>query len=158
MPVPTTAVLPTTAALPTTRHRIDVPIAPARGVCVVALDDGAAVVAGRVVAHPWANARFLVRQGTTDQLLLLDGAPADLTGQLAAADVVVMIATDDTGAACASAMGRACAERGIMTAGLVLGVGRGADGAIAALRPHARVLLPSADEVDVTELLTALRA
>jgi hypothetical protein len=40
----------------------------------------------------------------------------------------------------------------------VLGTGREADGAVAALRPHARVLLPSADEHDVTDLLTALRA
>jgi hypothetical protein len=28
---------------------------------------------------------------------------------------------------------------------------------VAALRPHARVLLPSADELDVVDLLTALR-
>ena len=44
-----------------------------------------------------------------------------------------------------------------MTAGLVLG-----DGVQTrrrrALRPHARVLLPTADESDVVELLTALRA
>ena len=29
--------------------------------------------------------------------------------------------------------------------------------AVAALRPHARVLLPTADESDLVELLTALR-
>jgi hypothetical protein len=29
--------------------------------------------------------------------------------------------------------------------------------AVAALRPHARVLLPSADEADVIDLLSALR-
>jgi hypothetical protein len=28
---------------------------------------------------------------------------------------------------------------------------------VAALRPHARVLLPTADETDVVDLLTALR-
>ena len=66
--------------------------------------------------------------------------------------------TDGASAACASAIGRACFERGIMTAGLVLGVGDKSDDAVAALRPHARVLLPSADESDVAELLTALRA
>ncbi len=44
-----------------------------------------------------------------------------------------------------------------MTAGLVLGDGFEAEDAVAALRPHARVLLLSADESDVFELLTALR-
>ena len=44
-----------------------------------------------------------------------------------------------------------------MTAGLVLGNGSEARDAVAALRPHARVLLPTADESDVLELLTALR-
>jgi hypothetical protein len=44
-----------------------------------------------------------------------------------------------------------------MTAGLVLGDGSQTHGAVAALRPHARVLLPTADESDLVELLTALR-
>jgi hypothetical protein len=45
-----------------------------------------------------------------------------------------------------------------MTAGFVLGDGYEADDAVAALRPHTRVLLPTADESDVVEVLTALRA
>ena len=61
-----------------------------------------------------------------------------------------MIATGDAGADCAYALGKACWERGIQTAGLVLGdgtsSGTAASAAVAALRPHARVLLPSADE------------
>jgi len=146
-------------------YRIDAPIAPARAARVVALDGGAVGVARRVAQHPWASARFLVCEGiadggSADGLLLrrIDGAPAVLSVELDRADVVVMIATEDGGAACASAIGRACAELGIMTAGLVLGEGFESAAAVAALRPHARVLLPSADESDVTELLTALRA
>lgn len=148
------------------RYRIDAPIAPARAVRVVALDAGAAGVARRTAEQPWATAHFFVRDGIADAgdsidgLLLraLDGSPVALGEVLDRADVVVMIASEDSGAACASAIGRACAERGIMTAGLVLGASYEADAAVAALRPHARVLLPSADESDVTELLTALRA
>jgi hypothetical protein len=152
------------------RFRIDAPVAPARAARVVALDEGAAGVARRLSGRPWASARFFVCEGgapgsgrardAADTLLLrgIDGSPAVLSEQLAGADVVVMIATEDAGAECALAIGRACAARGIMTAGLVLGDGYDADHAVAALRPHARVLLPSADEVDVTELLTALRA
>ncbi len=149
------------------RYRIDAPIAPARGARVIALDDGAAAVTDRAAKQEWANAAFFVCEGVTagstrdrEVLLLrgIDGSPAVLSDPLADADVVVMIATKDAGAACAAAIGRACAARGIMTAGLVVADENEAADAVAALRPHARVLLPSADEADVTELLTALRA
>lgn len=146
--------------------RIDARIAPARAARVVALDERAAGIARRVAQRPWANAHFFVCEGipsidsTTDGLLLrsLGGVPERLDAELDRADVLVMIATEDSGAACASAIGRACWDRGIQTAGLVLGDGYETEGAVAALRPHARVLLPSADEDDLIELLTALRA
>jgi hypothetical protein len=142
------------------RYRIDAPIAPSRGARVIALDDGAAAVAARVASQEWASARFLVCEGDGKALRLrgIGGAEADLGEQLDAADVVVMIATEDSGAACADALGRACWERSIMTAGVVLGDGSEAEHAVAALRPHARVLLPAGDESDVGELLVALRA
>lgn len=148
------------------RYRIDRPISPSRAGRIVALDDGAAEVLRRTAELPWANARFYRcdPEGgeTADHLLRnLDGGPAGLADELANASVVVMVATDDTGSHCAHVLGRACWERGIQTAGLVLGNGT-RDGtvasfAVAALRPHARVLLPSADESDLVDLLSALR-
>lgn len=165
MPLPPTITLSSCARAATAaeaRYRIDNPIAPARGARVVALDDGAATVVGLVAAESWVNARFFACRGADEDTLELrgiGGAPASLPEQLADADVVVMVATDDAGAACAYALGKACWERGIMTAGLVLADGPEAGrAAVAALRPHARVLLPSADVTDVVELLTALRA
>ena len=142
------------------RYRIDAPIVPSRGARVIALDDGAAAVAARVAGQEWATARFLTCEGEGEALRLrgIGGPVADLAEHLDGADVVVMIATQDAGAACAYAIGRACWERSIMTAGIVLGDGSDAEHAVAALRPHARVLLPSGDETDVVELLTALRA
>jgi hypothetical protein len=143
------------------RYRIDAPIAPARGARVIALDEGAAAVASRVAGQSWTNARFFSCEGGESEGLRLTGiggSPAELADQLVDADVVVMVATEDAGAACAYAIGKACWERSIMTAGIVLGDGFEAQHAVAALRPHARVLLPSADETDVVELLTALRA
>jgi hypothetical protein len=149
------------------RYRIDRPIKPARAARIIALDARAAEVARRAAAAEWASARFLVCEtvpvgggvAVGDFLLRdIDGEPAVLGEVLSGADVVLMIATDDSGAGCAYALGKACWERGIMTAGLVLGDGSAADEAVAALRPHARVLLPTADEADLTELLTALRA
>jgi hypothetical protein len=142
------------------RYRVDVPIVPSRGARVIALDEGAAAVAARVAGQEWASARFLVCEGGGDapRLRGIGGAEVDLAEQLDGADVVVMIATQDSGAACAYAIGKACWDRSIMTAGVVLGDGFEADHAVAALRPHARVLLPSGDESDVAELLVALRA
>lgn len=160
----TTPILANSCALAATaaesRYRIDAPIAPSRGARVVALDAGAAEAVSRVAAKEWATARFLTCDPAAGGLELLGvgGAVVDLDEQLANADVVVMIASADTAADGASALGRACWERGIMTAGLVLGDGLQAQQAVAALRPHARVLLPAADESDVTELLSALRA
>ena len=165
MPAPLTTTLSScarAASAAESRYRIDAPIAPARGARVIALDDGAATVVGLVAAESWANARFFVCSGADEDSLELrgiGGAPASLAEQLADADVVVMVATDDAGAACAYALGKACWERGIMTAGLVLADGsKEGWAAVAALRPHARVLLPSADVTDIVELLTALRA
>ncbi len=146
------------------RFRIDRPIAPSRAGRVVALDAAAAEVVGRVAQLEWANARFYVCQGAEGDAVALrgiSGGPATLADELASASVVVMVATSDAGAGCAYALGKACWERGIQTAGLVLGDGThggtAAAAAVAALRPHARVLLPSADELDVIDLLTALR-
>lgn len=157
------------------RYRIDRPIAPSRAGRIVALDPAAAEVLARTAELEWANARFYVCEppgegagnaegaGGADGLVLRDigGGPATLADELASASVVVMVATGDSGAGCAYTLGKACWERGVQTAGLVLGDGTDegtrAAAAVAALRPHARVLLPKADEGDVVELLTALR-
>jgi hypothetical protein len=148
------------------RYRIDRPITPSRAGRIVALDEKAAEIAARAAEHEWANARFYICESAdpgNDTLSLrgIDGGPATLADELARASVVVMIATSDVGTDCAYALGKACWERGIQTAGLVIGdgthSGTAAAAAVAALRPHARVLLPDADEDDVVDLLTALR-
>jgi hypothetical protein len=146
------------------RYRITVPLAPARNARVIALDPRAETVARRIATGPWAAAGFYTcdvaaNVEPADGLALrgLDGATTTLADILADTDVVVVLATDDSGRAQAAAIGSACGARAIMTAGLVLGDGFEAEDAVAALRPYARVLLLSADESDVFELLTALR-
>jgi hypothetical protein len=168
------------------RFRITRPLAPARNARVIALDRAAEAVARRVARGPWARARFYtvacgasapsggpVADGAPDAdrfapgaggasadsppLFELHGRPAALTDVLTGTDVVVILATEDSGRAQAAAIGRECGARSITTAGVILGDGFEADDAMAALRPYARVLLLSADESDVFELLTALR-
>jgi hypothetical protein len=148
------------------RYRINGRIAPARNARVIALDGRATAVARRVADGPWAAAAFFTcehpggdESSESEEVPLrgLDGTPATLADLLTGTDVVIVIATDDSGRAQAAAIGRNCTARSIMTAGVVLGEGFEAEDAVAALRPHARVLLLSADEGDVFELLTALR-
>lgn len=170
-----------------TKFRIDAVIVPTRHTRVVALDDGAVPVVQRVAKQQWADARFFVydklvsdklasdelaptaasdghpftagANGEADVALRgVDGSGARLIEELAGADVAVMVATADDGAAAATAIGDACTLRGIMTAGLVLGDRGTASAAVSALRPHARVLMVTTDEHDVAEVLTALRA
>jgi hypothetical protein len=126
------------------RFRIDRPIG-GRSALVVALDDDAAEVVDRVAERSWRGARFVHS----------DDWNAD---QLAGTDVVVMIATADADGEVASAIARGCGERGIMTAGLILGDRLDVAAAVSTLRPYARNLMVTDDEDDVAEVLTALRA
>lgn len=86
------------------------------------------------------------------------GGTAALIAELVDADVVLMVATGRGSPEAASIIGAACAQRGIMTAGVVLGEYYQVADTITALRPHARVLLVSHDNDDVGELLSAIRA
>ena len=125
------------------RFRIDRPIG-GRIAVVAALDEEAAEVVERVAERPWRGARFL-RAG-------------DHPGDLEDVDLVLMIATADADADVAARLAGAAAERGIMTAGLILGERIDVAAALTALRPYARNLMVTTDEEDVAEVLTALRA
>jgi hypothetical protein len=144
------------------RYRIDKPIVPARAARIIALDDTAASAAGRLADLPWAHARFYLCEPAADdafgfRLREIGGPSFPVSGELTGTDVVVLVA-GTSGGEHAAAIGLVCAERSIMTAGVVLGSDRSAaPDAVAALRPYARVLLTTADESDLLELLTALR-
>jgi hypothetical protein len=151
------------------RFRIDAPIAPSRATCVVALDEGAEPVVRRVAEQQWSDARFFtckspapLAESNSDVADLVlrstNGSESRLSEELIGADVAVMVATADDGATAASAIGDACTLRGIMTAGLVLTDGHDGRAVACALRPHARVLMVTHDELDVSEVLAALRA
>jgi hypothetical protein len=128
------------------RYRIDRPIA-GRSARVIALDAAAAAIVLRVAEMPWGAARFFAHAS--------EFRPDD---ELADADVAIMIATADADGETASTIARACVERGIMTAGLILGDRLDVGEAVAALRPYARNLMVTEDEDDVAAVLTALRA
>jgi hypothetical protein len=128
-----------------TRFRIDRPVG-GRSARIIALDAAAADVVLRVAQLPWGASRFYPDASAFD------------TSELDNADVAIMIATADADGHTAGAIARACAERGIMTAGLILGDRLGVGDAVSALRPYARNLMVTEDEDDVAAVLTALRA
>jgi hypothetical protein len=149
------------------RFRVDYPNSKTRASRVIALDADAASLVGRISRQPWQAAHFLTYEqaisehdalGSDAVLRSIDGVETRLSDELEGADVAVMIATADLGAEAASIIGRACAMRRIMTAGLVVGNGSGLEDAVNALRPYASVLVVSADEEYVPEMLGALRA
>jgi hypothetical protein len=141
------------------RFRIDRPI-PGRSARVIALDGGAAAVVRRIAEEPWSDARFLVCEDRSADIVLrgADGSASALSEQLAGADVAILIATSADGSGAAAEIARACDRRGVMTAGLIVGERLEVEAGVSALRPYAPVLLVTEDEDDLPELLTALRA
>ena len=128
------------------RFRIDGPIS-GRNALIIALDDEAAGVVDRVAERPWGAARFF---RSPDAAAILEALPD--------ADVAIMVATADADGDAAETIARAAVERGIMTAGLILGERLEVADAVSALRPYARNLMVTEDEEDVAAVLTALRA
>jgi hypothetical protein len=128
------------------RYRIDRPIS-GRSARVIALDASAAEVVQRVAELPWGASRFFP-----------DPSAFSVARELDDADVAIMIGTADADGETAATIARACTERGIMTAGVILGDRLEVGDAVSALRPYARNLMVTEDEDDVAAVLTALRA
>jgi len=89
----------------------------------------------------------------------LAGRTKDLIDEVAAADLVVMVASAGEDAQAASLIGEACQLRHVMTTALVLGGSQTAGEATSAqLRPFADMLVVAASEDYIADMLTALRA
>jgi hypothetical protein len=154
--------------------RIDGPPPPPRVSRVVALDPGAATVIRRVAAMAGGTSHgashFLAYRPGTPVEYISGGlpdvavypaegdAPLRFADEMEGADMVFMVATADDGADAAAAIGEACYMSGITTGAVVFGEEADVRHAVAALRPHARVLLVTQDEDDVSAVLAGLRA
>jgi hypothetical protein len=159
--------LATTAA--EARFRISRPDTSTRDARVIAVDEhAAALVRATAAARDWRGGHFLVFDrvasgdghggGPADAVLRTpDGAVTLLSAELEGADLTVMVATAAARPEAVAVIGDACAERMIMSAGLVV-AGPGLAGpVVAALRPNAMVLVVLDSARDVPEILTALR-
>jgi len=92
----------------------------------------------------------------------LAGRTKNLVEEIAAADLVVMVASAGENAAAAAIIGEACNLRHVMTTALILGTAASSDEALskmlAQLRPHAMMLVISSADGYIKDMLTALRA
>jgi hypothetical protein len=152
------------------RYRIDRPIRGRWGARIIALDAHAGEIVARIAENDWGSARFhtlaapVVGDGGSESVTLspvgpiANGHHPTLLDELEEADVVVMVATTGTDRSAATIIGAACTVRAIMTAGLVIGDYVEVAETVAAIRPHARVIMVSGDEHDVVDVLMALRA
>jgi hypothetical protein len=159
----------TTAA--ESRFRIDAPNSQPRHVMVVALDRPSETVVKRLAQMPWSRAGFFTASafaGSKPQaagfsmqgwLSDLAGRTKNLIDEVAAADLVVMVASAGEDAQAGGLIGEACQARRVMTTALVLGASEAAGAATAAqLRPWANMLVAASSEEYIADMLTALRA
>jgi hypothetical protein len=151
------------------RFRIDHGVDRPRASRIIALDAPAADLVQRLNERSWQGGHFLVfdrvasaSDGSDPDAVLrtADGTTTSLVAELEDADVVVMIATGAASHEAAAVLGDACAGRPVMSAALVVAPegDESVDGAVAALRPNAMVMVRLHDENDVPDVLTALRA
>ena len=156
------------------RFRIDAPNSTPRAVKVIALDGPSEVVIKKLAQLPWNNAGFFTASalaGTADRdaarsvehwLSDLAGRTKTLIDEVAAADLVVMLATAGENAPAASVIGEACRLRGVMTTVLILAGATAPDDALAEtlapLRRDALMIVVASAEDYITDMLTALRA
>lgn len=153
------------------RFRVDYPNSRERASRIFALDAEATHLMRRVAEQTWHGAHFLTFRSATAGASGLDALPVDallttlgghqvrLSDELSGADVAVMIATAGESAAAADTIGNACFVRSIMTTGLIVAKDRprgAVERTVKALRPFAAMLVVTAGEEYIPEMLTAL--
>jgi hypothetical protein len=155
------------------RFRVPYPNSRGRASRIFALDQGAAEAMYRITEEPWHGAHFLTvapgaegldpeaAEADAVPLTMPDGAPAKLTGEVAGADVVVLLSSTGKNAGAAEVIAREAWKRHTMIAALALAggrEGRAVDRVVNALRPLATVLVVARDDDFIPAMLSALRA
>lgn len=134
------------------RYRVQAPNSKQRIVKIIALDPASEDTVRRLAAASWNQASFYSAATFT----------RNLTEEVAAADLVVMVATPGGHASAASQIGEACSARRVMTTALIVGASSAPDEelsrTLAQLRPWSlMVVIANADDY-IHDMLTALRA
>ena len=167
------------------RFRIDAPNSAPRVIKVIALDEPSEMVVRQLAGTPWNNAQFftaapaaadgdataldtarawirdLTGAGSAEWLRDLDGAAADLTEQVAGADLVVMVAAAGHSADLSALIGAACSDRRVTTTALLVGSATASDKEVAEtlarLRPWSLMVVMANTDEYIEDMLIALR-
>lgn len=146
------------------RYRIAKPNSQRRSTLVVALDESGLEYLRPLANGSWHGARFRGVKSVVDgrvELESLDGSSSDLAGELADADVVVMVAHGGSDAAAAEPVGSAAFARRIMTAGFVEDVTERPEElqrTLRGMRPFVISLFVGFGDDALADILTAIRA
>ncbi len=132
------------------RFRVQSPTSARGVVLVVALDAPSMNVAARLGKASWNQAKIIA------------ASASNLSEEVAAADLVVMIAAPGGHAAAAAEIGAICSARRIMTTALIRGTEDASDEALSAtlaqLRPWSLMVVIANSDEYIDDVLTALRA
>jgi hypothetical protein len=147
------------------RFRVGAANALPRRTAVVALDAASAEILARLATGQWQRASFVVLTACPPSAAVASAAqgncpddPDGIDPEIAAADIVVLLATPGSDAPAAHRIGAACRRRGAMTTALVVGHAQcaGLSATLALLRPYAPMLVVASSEDYVADMLTAL--
>jgi len=141
------------------RFRVQAPNSTPRAITVIALDAASERVVRRLADRAWNRASFLTAHAT---LRDLTGQPLVLDDRIAAADLIVMVASAGGHADAAAAIGRASSDRRVMTTALIIGTETASEAALAKTLAQVRpwslmVVMADADDY-IEDMLQALRA
>lgn len=130
---------------------------------VIALDPPSESIIRRVATGTWEHTTtFLTATAVSAELSDLAGRSRNLTDEVDAADLVVMVATPGGRAHAASIIGEACSLRRVMTTGLVVGGTSAPETALSKtllqLRPWSLMVVIADPDDYIDNMLVALRA
>src|SRR5260370_37080871 len=141
------------------RFRVQAPNSTPRAIKVIALDAVGEAVVTRLAAGGWKHATFLTAGAALRDLA---GSLRSVPDEVAAADLVVLVAGPGGRAQAASIIGQACSLRRVTTTGFVVGVAAASEASLsetlAQLRPWSLMVVIANSDDYIDDMLTALRA
>lgn len=167
------------------RYRIDAANSAPRAIRVIALDEPSEVVVRQLAGTTWHHATFFTAApssppaegtalgtagawirdvtgtGSGAWLRDLDGTAADLSEQVANADLVVMVAAAGHSTDLSAVIGAACSDRRVTTTALLVGSATASDKEVAEtlarLRPWSLMVVIASTDEYIEDMLIALR-
>jgi hypothetical protein len=143
------------------RFRVQAPNSRPRAIAAIALDAAGQAVVERLADGAWQHATFFTAL-SPDAFRDLAGRARSLAEEVAAADLVVLVAGPGGHADAAPIIGAACSRRRVMTTGFLVGATAAAEREVsrtlAQLRPWSLMVVIANSDDYIDDMLTALRA